>query len=482
MSRVWICEKPSLAKEVANFLGKSARDKHCYRVGNEIITWCYGHLYEQASPEYYLADLAIPSADKKTKKISWSDMRGHLPIVPEKWHLQAKKDPSIKGQIKAISSYLKTAKQVINVGDPDREGQLLVDEVLDKNNINPDSNKVMRLWASSLDYDSLNKAMKTIGFNKERANLRDEALARARADWLWGMALTIAYTVDSNTLIKIGRVKTVVTALVVKRDLNIENFKPVKYYVPTLTIGKSVFRWDKCNEQGLLRQGMDEQGRIIDLNLAKDILKSFVGNVEIIESSAKEVSERPPLPHSLDTLQPYMNKTAGMSAKETLAAAQSLYEKHKATSYPRSDCQYLPKSMFDDVNKILTGLAKLPTTQQWVKKANTKLPPSAAFNDKKVTAHHAIIPTGVVPQSMDKQESKVFEAVSKFYLAQFYPDSIALQINVVMQAGQYQDQFKHNDKAILTHGWREIIGAGVLENKNQEVSAKPENVQTFNLR
>lgn len=473
--RLWIAEKPSLGKGIATLLGSKTGGGDGYQEidgGREVVTWCFGHLLEQVDPDAYLPP-PTPDMLNKSGKRKW--VRSDLPIIPKQWRLEIakgetrEKHEGNKRQVKLIFSLLKKASEIVVAGDPDREGQLLVDELLIEAGVNPDAPHVKRIWLAALDDDSVKKALANLKPNAEHRNLRESALARSRADWLVGMNSTRAFTISSGSLINAGRVMSPTLGLVVRRDQTIANFKPVDYFVPYVEMPDgTVLAWAGSTDEA--REGLDTEGRIISKVLAEkivaDIQAGLAWAVTIAESGNE--SEAPPLPHSLDSLQIHLNNTHKMSAQRTLEACQSLYEVHKLTTYPRSDCRYLPLSMFDERERVMGGI--YGAYGKIVDGANTDLK-SKCWNDAKITAHHAIIPTGQPPKgSLNPDEKAAFDVISKFYLAQFYPPAMYQKAELEILFGG-QDRFRATEKALLKAGWKAVLGndAAVSEGGDEPV-------------
>lgn len=440
---LYIAEKPSLARAIAEELGSTSKSNGFIKAGNDIVTWCFGHLFEQKNPEDY--DIAL-------KK--WE--RSVLPIIPKHWELKPRKD--CMAQIKIIGTLLKNADHVVNAGDPDREGQLLVDEVLEHFKF---SGKVSRIWLASLDSKSINKALNNLTDNKEHAPLRDAARARSQADWLVGLNATRAMTLlgrdaGLDGVLSLGRVQTPTLNLVVMRDRDIKAFTPHDFYVTQASF-THVAGTFLCNI--ILSEdhaGLDEQGRLIDKNTAESIVKNIVGEKGIILSSIKENKQKaPPLPHSLSSLQKAASAQLGMTAQKVLDTAQKLYE-NKLTTYPRSDCRYLPVEQFDAAKSILSVLDNVPGLEMFVN-ADASIK-SGAWNTKKITAHHGIIPTGEMPDNLTNNEYNLYIMIATAYCQQFYlPMKYEAQKIVV----------KVEDLICEAHG-RRLIDAGWTITGSQE--------------
>ncbi|SHI72477.1 DNA topoisomerase III [Halodesulfovibrio aestuarii] len=400
--RLFIAEKPSLGRAIAEGLGNGKKYEGYITCGNDTVTWCFGHLLELANPDHY--DPALKKWDAKA-----------LPIIPDEWKLLPRK--GVAKQLNAIKKLLKKADVVVNAGDPDREGQLLVDEVLKHFNYSGDT---QRIWLASLDEKSVATALSSLKNNKDYATLSQAALARSRADWLTGINATRAMTLLGRSkgmqgVLSLGRVQTPTLNLIVTRDRTIASFKPQKYAVVQAALNHEKGSFKAQLQPSEDMTGLDEEGRLIDTAKAEAITKEATNQTgTIVEATSQKKTIHPPLPHCLSSLQKAASAKFGMSAKEVLDIAQRLYEK-KLTTYPRSDCRYLPEEQFDDATRILKALSSTPV----FKAANPELK-SKAWNTKKITAHHGIIPTGQTPANLPAEEAKLFELISTTYALQFH--------------------------------------------------------------
>lgn len=405
--RLFIAEKPSLARAIADGLGKGQKSDGCIRCGNDVVTWCFGHLLEPCYPEDYKPEYA-----------SWR--RDQLPIIPPVWKSKAR--PKAAAQLKIIGKLLKEAKSVVNAGDPDREGQLLVDEVLEHFSY---KGPVSRVWLASLDDRSVKKALDGITDNARHAPLRDAARARQQADWLIGMNATRAMTIAGREagrgeMLSLGRVQTPTLALVVARDREIASFTPTDYFTLRACLVHANGEFTASFLPGEAQAGLDSSGRLADASIAESLAGRMKGADGVIVETAREnKTKSAPLPHCLSSLQKEGSAKLGLSAKQVLDTAQSLYEK-KLTTYPRSDCRYLPEEQFDAAGSILAALAGVPGLERAVGNADAKLK-SGAWNTKKVTAHHAIIPTGEKPGKLTDAERSLYLLIATAYCLQFYP-------------------------------------------------------------
>ncbi|MGL3709422.1 DNA topoisomerase 3 [Leptospirillum ferriphilum] len=406
-----VAEKPSMARAIRDVVGRE------YEVTNAL-----GHILELARPDDYLPD-SVPVSPKTGRKI-WRDE--DLPIIPKVWKQIPKKET--KDQLKKIGDLLKKADLVVNAGDPDREGQLLIDEILEHFGYR---GRVERVWLSALDRVSVEKAFRKLEDNRKYRSLRDAAMGRSQADWLVGMNCTRAASGSSGPVYSIGRVQTPTLALVVRRDRAIDNFIPRDYFEVLAHVrhekGAFEARWKPASTEGT---GFDEEGRLTDRRLAEDIATRGKGNGRISHFEKKEQKKSAPLPYSLSALQKAASSRYGLSANEVLKICQSLYEK-KITTYPRTDCRYLPEEQWGDAARILESLS-IPAD---LRKNVDPVCRHAAWNTAKVTAHHAIVPTGESPGVLSGPERKLFDMIAASFVALFLPEhryfavSLAVDMN-----------------------------------------------------
>lgn len=441
MRRVYIAEKPSMGRALAGILGRGVPKEGYIVCGEDAVTWCRGHLLEAVPPEGY--DPALKA---------WR--RESLPIIPSTWKMEARKDA--KGQVKVIRELIRQATTVVNFGDPEREGQLIVDELLDHLGW---KGQTLRLWLNSTDEKSIRAALASMRSNAEYAPLSKAALARSRADWLIGLNLTRALTligrsqgvIPSGQVLSVGRVQTPVLHIVVQRDMEIERFVPKDYFLPFIQAGHARGEFRARWQPGDGAEGLDGENRLVDERVAKAIVvaaRGGVGAVTAVEN--KPQSMPPPLPHTLGTLQTAADRKFGISAQATLDIAQALYER-QYTSYPRTDCPYLKEEQFEDAAQILLALADAGC--RGAAGANSELR-SGAWNSAKVEAHHAIIPTGVKPTGLKPDEERVYALIAEGYICQFYPPYKYLAHAVVVDLGGHA--WKATGRSVVDPGWRAI--------------------------
>jgi len=445
--RLFIAEKPSLAAAIAAQLpGTANKTRTHIAVGDDVVTWCVGHILEQCMPEDYDPALKQWSVDT-------------LPIAPTLWKLKIK--DGMQGQVKAIADLLKRADVVINAGDPDREGQLLVDELLIYlGNRKP----VKRVLVNDYNEKPVRKALAEISDNtaQQFKGWYESALARSRFDWLFGLNLTRAYTLAARRIgydgvLSVGRVQTPTLGLVVARDLAIENFKPIPFFTLTAQVqhanGAFAANWRAKPDQ----PGRDDEGRLVDATVAKALAARLTGKpASIVKYEKKPANEHAPLPFSLSSLQMAANRRYGLTAQQVLDICQALYETHKLTTYPRTDCNYLSDAQHVNAAQIIgVVVANIPELAAVSKKAdiNRKSP---AFNDEKVTAHHAIVPTDrcMETTALKEDERKVYDMIVRAYLAQFFPPRQFLKTDIEVSIDG--EKFTAKGKTPVAAGWSEI--------------------------
>jgi len=410
MSRLFIAEKPSVGRAIADVLGIASKEKSHIKCKNgDVVTWAFGHLLELADPSCYSG---VGKAWKKEV----------LPIIPEVWKSNPRKD--VLHQLNAIGLLLKEFRHVIHAGDPDREGQYLVDEILEYFLF---TGKVERILLSALDRASVLKALDGIRPNTEFWSLKDAARARSYSDWLFGMNGTRAMTLQAKEcgfifdkeVLSLGRVQTPTLALVVERDRMIENFRAESYLTITCDLKHSseIFKGVYVPKVSELDP---KNSRFNDEKRAKEIAEILSGSVgRVVEVKREQKTRSVPLPHCLSSLQKELSASEGMTAQQTLDAAQTLYER-RLTTYPRTDCQYLPEEQLENVERILSALSEIPELKDVAEHADKGLV-GPVWDTEKVTAHHAIIPTGEpLPEDLDKRTMAAYRAIALAYCLQFY--------------------------------------------------------------
>jgi DNA topoisomerase-3 len=445
--RLFIAEKPSLARAIAQALpGPPQRTKtHIVCGGGNVVAWCAGHILETAPPEAY---------GPHFKK--WQ--LGDLPITPRDWKLEV----SAPELLKTIELLLKDAARVVHAGDPDREGQLLVDEVLDFLGY---KGPVERLLIRDLSPDAVRAQLSALEPNAKYRPLYESALARQRADWLYGMNMTRLYTLLGRAagydgVLSVGRVQTPLLGLIVARDRAIAEFKPAPYYVVSATVRSGEgepFRalWVPGPSAG---PHLDADKRLVDRAVAEAVRARVDGQSGSVAAQTEDKRIEPaPLPYSLAALQMDAGRRLGMSAQAVLDACQSLYETHRLTTYPRSDCAHLPEAQHAQAPDVAAAIVRqAPSLAAAAARATLTLR-SKAWNDQKVTAHHAIIPTAsaaATGSGVSPSERSVYELVARRYLAQFYPAHEYLQTKVTLDVAG--ETFAATGRQVLADGWKAL--------------------------
>ena len=451
---VCIAEKPSVARDIAKVLGaNTARDGYMEGNGYQ-VTWTFGHLCTLKEPHDYTDQWK-----------AWALSR--LPMIPPRFGIKLIADKGVEKQFKTIESLFQKADEIVNCGDAGQEGELIQRWVMQKAAVKC---PVKRLWISSLTEESIKEGFKALKDQSDYQSLYEAGLSRAIGDWLLGMNATRLYTLkygQNRQVLSIGRVQTPTLALIVNRYHEITNFKPEAYWVFSTVYRDTTFTATKG------KYGSVEDGQ-------KDLQSVEGKEFTVTDISTKKGTEAPPRLYDLTSLQVECNKKYNMSADQTLQTIQSLYEK-KYTTYPRVDTTYLSDDIYPKCPDIL---AKLTNYAEYTAPlAGKKLPKSKkVFDNSKVTDHHAIIPTGVVPSGLSFAEQQVYDEVCRHFIAVFYPDC---QFATTTVLGKVEDvEFKTSGKQILVPGWREVIkpvkqeedpstGSGTKEGQEDEEKTLP---------
>lgn len=451
--RLFIAEKPSLGRALVDVLPKPHQKNDGYiKAGNgDVVTWCIGHLLEQAEPEVY-------NPDYKKWAIE------HLPIVPTEWKLVVK--ANTKKQFTVVKKLIKEADVLVNMGDPDRVGQILIDEVINHCGVSKARKaEVLRCLISDLNPAAVTKALNNLRKNTDFIPLATSALARARADWLYGINMTRLCTLQGrqsgyNGVLSIGRVQTPVLGLIVHRDLEIANFVPKPFYevMCTFVTLKGESYQAKWRPSAACEPYMDEDNRVLSKALALNVISRVQGQKgKIIKVTQDKKATPPPLPYSLSALQIDAAKRYGMSAQTVLNTCQQLYERHKLITYPRSDCRYLPRDHLNEATRVIGAIRNsCSALNDAANNANVSLK-SKAWNDAKVSAHHAIIPTlkSTDMSRLSAVENNIYELVARQYLIQFYPsfEYVDKQIDTEVSGGL----FIAKQKDVVSQGWKSLF-------------------------
>lgn len=427
---VCIAEKPSVARDIANVLG--ARNQHVgYLEGNGYqVTWTFGHLCELKYPEDYY---------KEWK--SWN--LNQLPMLPRPFGIRLKNDSGVQKQFDVIEGLMKGADYIVNCGDAGQEGELIQRWVMQKVGIRC---PVKRLWISSLTEEAIREGFQNLEDAARRDSLYQAGLCRAIGDWVLGMNATRLYTLKygrreiGSPPLSVGRVQTPTLALIVKRQREIENFVPEPYWVLATMYRDTLFTAQK--------------GKYRKEEEALQALRAIEGQVFTVTSVVtKRGRENPPKLYDLTSLQVDCNKKFGFSADITLNVVQSLYEKH-VTTYPRVDTTYLSDDIYAKCPNILGGISSLYASLMEPLRGAALRKNKKVFDSTKVTDHHAIIPTGVMPRGLTDAESKVFDLVARRFISAFYPDCVFDTTTVEGESAKVP--FKVQGKHIVEEGWRVV--------------------------
>lgn len=459
MSVLYICEKPSQARDIAHVLGATQKNDGYLSSKQINITWCLGHLLSLAPPDDY-CDHIKP----------WR--MEILPIIPKMDEWKLIPNPNTKKQLTVIKNLLKKSSEVVIATDADREGDVIGRELLDYFDY---KGLVKRLWLSALDETSIQKALENILPGQSTYPLYLAGLGRQRADWIVGMNMTMAvshrYGQKGGGVLSVGRVQTPTLSLIVQRDEEIESFRSKDYYELKAQFmcekGDYWAKWQIHEDHG------DAHGYCIDQAIPSAVSQNIHNKKGIVEYCVDEPqSKSAPLCFSLSSLQKLCSSQYGLSAKDTLAIAQSLYEIHKLTTYPRTDCGYLPESQFSEATRILKALCHVDgSLSEMIAKCDIQFK-SPVWNDKKITAHHGIIPTAHLETSLEKlsdQELKVYDEIRRHYLAQFmgHYESVIRKVTVCVD----EERFTAQAIRPKVQGWKAVmLGSDESEDQAEGVS------------
>lgn len=463
MSKVLvIAEKPTAAGDFARALGKNPRTKDGYYEGDTyVITSAVGHLVELCLPN---------ELDKKRGKWSFAN----LPILPD--HFDLKPDTKRESQLKLIKRLLKRADidRVINACDAGREGELIFLYLMQYlGNKKP----VQRLWLQSMTPEAIRQGFQRLKPDAEFHSLGEAAMCRSESDWLVGINGTRALTAFNSQaggfhLTPVGRVQTPTLAILAEREERIRKFEPKDYFEVFGDFGLAAGGYRGRWFDPAFKKGTDEDHkpeRLWDRARAEDIVARCTGGSGEVTEEKKPSSQSSPLLYDLTTLQREANSRFGFSARRTLQLAQALYERHKVLTYPRTDSRFLPRDYLATVKKTLGQLATpdlLAHAREAIKNGWVNLTPRV-FDDAKVSDHHAIIPTGLEPKSLDEAEAKLFDMVSRRFVAVFFPPArFELTTRITVVAGE---SFRTDGKIITDPGWMIVYGKAAATEKDDQL-------------
>ena len=441
---VCVAEKPSVGEYIARVLGANQR-KNGYFEGNGYqVTWTFGHLCALLDPQEYTDQWK-----------SWN--LSSLPMIPARFSIKVSGDEGVHKQFNVIKSLIDQADEVINCGDAGQEGELIQRWVYQQAGCKC---PVKRLWVSSLTEEAIREGFAVLKDQSEYQHLYEAGMMRAIGDWLLGMNATRAYTIryargtgKDRQVLSVGRVQTPTLALVVKRQAEIENFVPKTYWELKTNYRDTLFSAQIPAEDGEYAITSEEQGQALVDSIKDEPL--VITSVE-----KKKGLEYAPKLYDLTSLQVDCNKKYSFSAEQTLQLIQSLYEK-RVTTYPRVDTTYLSDDIYPKIPATLNGIKDhYPQAAPLI---GTKLPKSKkVFDNKKVTDHHAIIPTGQRPEGLTADEKKVFDLVALHFIAAFYPECEVSNTTVLAKAGEMD--FKVTGREVIKPGWRAVFEKGQGDN------------------
>ena len=437
---VCIAEKPSVARDIAKILGATEARSGYIEGNGYAVTWTYGHLCTLKEPEDYQS--------------SWQGWRlASLPMIPERFGIKLIHEEHIERQFAVIQGLVSQAERVINCGDAGQEGELIQRWVLQLAGC---TCPVERLWISSLTDQSIREGFANLRPSKDLDTLYHAGLARAIGDWLLGIngtrlyTLTDRYSSRQRGVRSVGRVQTPTLALVVDRQAEIESFVPVTTYEMQTTYRGTLFRADTTQEVEVTFAERQQVEELIE-RIAKEPLV-----VQTVEQ--KKSTEYPPRLFDLTSLQVEANKKFGFTAEQTLRLIQSLYEK-KVTTYPRVDTTFLPEDQYPKVGETLQGIARHAKLGGFIAPLLSSGKPlkksKKVFDNKKITDHHAIIPTGQLSSGLTPDEEQIYLLVALRYIAAFYPDAKVSTTTVRATVEEYP--LRASGKTILVEGWREVL-------------------------
>ena len=471
---VCIAEKPSVAREIANVLGAKTQ-KDGYLEGNGYqVTWTFGHLCELKEPHEYTPMWK-----------SWS--LGQLPMIPPRFGIKLKQDKGVEKQFHIIEGLMQKADEIINCGDAGQEGELIQRWVMQKAGAKC---PVKRLWVNSLTEEAIREGFQTLKDQSAYQGLYEAGLMRAIGDWLLGMNATRLYTqkyaAGRHQVLSVGRVQTPTLALVVARQREIDNFVPKQSWVLSTLYRDTKFNAivrdeeaeaeDAANVAAAAEKGKKQKPKgIIYKPLeytteaeGKAVIDSIKDNpFTVLSVEKKKGTESPPRLYDLTGLQVDCNKKLGLSAEQTLSIIQSLYEK-KVTTYPRVDTTFLPDDVYPKCPQTMNGLyqtkfagvAPYADLIRPLGGGKSLRKSKKVFDNSKVTDHHAIIPTGIIPQGLTELEQKVFDLVARAFIAAFYDDckfETTTVIGEVKPSDDKQILFRTTGKVIIEEGWRVVF-------------------------
>lgn len=457
---VCIAEKPSVARDIARILGATT-SRDGYMEGNGYqVTWTFGHLCELKEPNDYEGNWRY-----------WT--LAALPMIPNRFGLKLIPDRGIEKQFQIIANLYANADEIVNCGDAGQEGELIQRWVMQMAHVKC---PVKRLWISSMTDEAIREGFANLKEEKRYERLYLAGLSRAIGDWLLGMNCTRLYTLmyrqQSGQVLSIGRVQTPTLALIVKRQKEIDHFKPEPYWVLSTIYRDTLFT--------------ATSGKFITKEEGQGAFSIIEGKpFEIVSVQKKQGKEPPRQLYDLTSLQVDLNRKYGFSAEMSLNLIQGLYEK-KLTTYPRVDTQYLSDDIYPKCPGILNGVSQyaeagrkpyLEMIKSLAAISKTLPKTKRVFDTSKVTDHHAIIPTGQVPTGLTDVEKKVYDLIARRFIAVFYPDCKFSTTTVIGKVDKVE--FKASGKEILSQGWRVVYGKDEINDSSVKNAAADKILPSF---
>lgn len=464
--RLFLCEKPSQGKDIGRILGAKQRGDGCLSGSGVTVTWCIGHLVEAAPPEAYDAQLKHWTIEQ-------------LPIIPTHWRVEVK--PKTASQFKVVKRLLAQATELVIATDADREGELIAREIIELCSYR---GPIQRLWLSALNGASIHAALGKLKSSGDTLPMYHSALARARADWLVGMNLSRLFTLlgrqaGYDGVLSVGRVQTPTLKLVVDRDREIAAFVSVPFWAIDVALscaGKTFTAQWQAPEASA-----DDTGRCLQEPVAQQAAQRIrtASAAQVVSVETERMREGAPLPFDLGTLQEVCSKQFGLDVQETLEIAQSLYETHKATTYPRSDSGYLPESMHTEAPTVLNSLLKTDPGLRPIIDQLDRTQRSRAWNDAKVSAHHGIIPTAEPANlaAMSEKELAVYRLIRAHYLAQFLPPHEFDRTTARLSCGGQTLQAV--GRQVVMPGWRLVLAEPQTDETGEDATPRSQVLPTL---
>lgn len=448
--KVILTEKPSVARDIATHLGARQKYEGYYEGNGYQVTWAFGHLISLKDPDEY---------DPSLKKWSLST----LPFIPAEFELKIVEDKGIRKQFAIIKKLFKQAGELICATDAGREGELIFRYILTMTQCK--SKPWKRLWLSSLTEEALRAAFQNLKSGREYDNLYAAAKCRSESDWIVGLNATRNFTVryGKGNVLSLGRVQTPVLAMIVKRDNEIQHFKSEPFWELFTKYREVVFKLKK--------------GRFKTKSEAETAIEKVKDHPFTIENiTVKKENEQPPLLYDLTELQRDMNRKMGLSAADTLQIAQTLYEQ-KLITYPRTDSRYLTNDLKGQVVQTLASLKQIKRKEIEVLNLESLPFSNRIINDKKVSDHHALIPTGTIPRTLSTPAQAVFDAIVTRLIAVFYP--VCLKELTTIEGTANQELFQAKGVRIIYPGWTVLYPKKAEDSKENKQPSDIQELPSF---